>query len=171
MPRQSLAAPSRRHGGFTIIEMVIVLAIAGIILVIIFKALPALQRNDHNSQRKHDVQMVLEEISKHQLNNSGTLPTDAQLEDRLNKYAKLVYYDVSDVSADAIRLVAVAAGSAEVTDHSPNTDVGLVYIYNRQKCSTNVQGKADNTGAGYNDVVALYAVETGDGSSPQCQQL
>jgi prepilin-type N-terminal cleavage/methylation domain-containing protein len=41
-----------RRGGFTIIEVMIVLAIAGLILLIVFLAVPALQRNSRNYQRK-----------------------------------------------------------------------------------------------------------------------
>jgi prepilin-type N-terminal cleavage/methylation domain-containing protein len=41
--------------GFTIIEVLIVLAIAGLILLIVFLAVPALQRNSRNTQRKTDV--------------------------------------------------------------------------------------------------------------------
>ena len=40
--------------GFTIIEVLIVLAIAGLILLIVFMAVPALQRNSRNTQRNND---------------------------------------------------------------------------------------------------------------------
>ena len=45
-----------------------------------------------------------------------------------------------------------------------------VQIYNHAKCDQNTLGLPP-TGAGYSDVVALYAVETGGGASLQCQQL
>ena len=38
--------------GFTIIEVMIVLAIAGLIILIVFLAVPALQRNGRNTQQK-----------------------------------------------------------------------------------------------------------------------
>lgn len=38
--------------GFTIIEVVLVLAIAGLIFLAVFLALPALQRNQRDTQRK-----------------------------------------------------------------------------------------------------------------------
>ncbi len=40
------------RGGFTIIEVVLVLAIAGLIFLMVFIALPALQRAQRDSQRK-----------------------------------------------------------------------------------------------------------------------
>jgi len=45
----------KRTEGFTIIEVLIVLAIAGLILLIVFIAVPALQRNARNTQRKNDI--------------------------------------------------------------------------------------------------------------------
>jgi prepilin-type N-terminal cleavage/methylation domain-containing protein len=41
--------------GFTIIEVMIVLAIAALILLIVFLAIPALQRNSRNTQRRSGV--------------------------------------------------------------------------------------------------------------------
>lgn len=60
--------------GFTIIEVLIVLAIAGLILLIIFLAVPALQRNSRNTQRKNDAAGVLGIINEYANNNGGTLP-------------------------------------------------------------------------------------------------
>jgi hypothetical protein cdiviTM7_02704 len=45
--------------GFTIIEVVLVLAIAGLIFLMVFLALPALQRSQRDAQRKQDVAMVV----------------------------------------------------------------------------------------------------------------
>lgn len=41
--------------GFTIIEVVLVLAIAGLIFLMVFIALPALQRSQRDTQRRDDV--------------------------------------------------------------------------------------------------------------------
>lgn len=60
--------------GFTIIEVMIVLAIAGLILLIVFLAVPALQRNSRNTQRKNDAGHVASLISEYESNNSGSNP-------------------------------------------------------------------------------------------------
>ena len=39
-------------GGFTIIEVVLVLAIAGLIFLMVFIALPALQRSQRDTERR-----------------------------------------------------------------------------------------------------------------------
>ena len=43
---------------FTIIEVVLVLAIAGLIFLMVFIALPALQRNQRDTQRKRQVSVL-----------------------------------------------------------------------------------------------------------------
>lgn len=60
--------------GFTIIEVLIVLAIAGLILLIVFLAVPALQRNAHNTAAKNDVAGLLGAMNEYVNNNSGSLP-------------------------------------------------------------------------------------------------
>lgn len=66
---------SKREEGFTIIEVLIVMAIAGLILLIVFLAVPALQRNSRNTSIKNDVQNVLGGVAEYQGANSGKMPT------------------------------------------------------------------------------------------------
>ena len=60
--------------GFTIIEVVLVLAIAGLIFLIIFLALPALQRSQRDTQRRSDIGRVIAASQSYQSNNSGATP-------------------------------------------------------------------------------------------------
>ena len=60
---------------FTIIEVVLVLAIAGLIFLMVFIALPALQRNQRDTQRKNDIGRVLTAVQKYQANNRGNMPS------------------------------------------------------------------------------------------------
>src|SRR5450759_4736012 len=62
--------------GFTIIEVVLVLAIAGLIFLMVFIALPALQRSQRDTQRKNDLSRLNTALSSYQSNNRGSLPTD-----------------------------------------------------------------------------------------------
>src|SRR5665213_459777 len=59
--------------GFTIIEVMIVLAIAGLILLIVFLAVPALQRSSRNTQRKTDVGRVGSAATTIVSNNNGAM--------------------------------------------------------------------------------------------------
>lgn len=65
--------------GFTIIEVVLVLAIAGLIFLMVFIALPALQRNQRDTARKNDASIVASGVSTYISNNRGAAPTTAKL--------------------------------------------------------------------------------------------
>lgn len=65
--------------GFTIIEVVLVLAIAGLIFLMVFVALPALQAGQRDTARKNDASTVLSAINTYVSGNRGSFPTTAQL--------------------------------------------------------------------------------------------
>ncbi len=60
--------------GFTIIEVLIVLAIAGLIMLIVFLAVPALQRSARNTQRKNDASAIASAVANYINNNGGDIP-------------------------------------------------------------------------------------------------
>jgi prepilin-type N-terminal cleavage/methylation domain-containing protein len=62
--------------GFTIIEVVLVLAIAGLIFLMVFIALPALQRSQRNTRRRQDMARILSAFNDFQANNNGRMPED-----------------------------------------------------------------------------------------------
>jgi len=61
--------------GFTIIEVVLVLAIAGLIFLMVFVALPALRRSQRDTARKNDVSIVAAAVTSYSSNNRGDFPT------------------------------------------------------------------------------------------------
>jgi prepilin-type N-terminal cleavage/methylation domain-containing protein len=67
---------TKNKKGFTIIEVVLVLAIAGLIFLMVFIALPALQRSQRNTQREDDLSRVLTAANDYQTNNNGKSPWD-----------------------------------------------------------------------------------------------
>lgn len=64
----------QKKNGFTIIEVSLVLAIAGLIFLMVFVALPQLQRQQRDSRRRDDILSFLETVKKYQTNNRGALP-------------------------------------------------------------------------------------------------
>lgn len=56
--------------GFTIIEVVLVLAIAGLIFLMVFVALPALQRSQRDTARRNDMSRVDTSLVQYQTNHS-----------------------------------------------------------------------------------------------------
>ena len=68
--------------GFTIIEVVLVLAIAGLIFLMVFLGLPALQRNQRNTARKQDYSKIASAIQTYKANNKGEFPTFEKVGER-----------------------------------------------------------------------------------------
>ncbi len=62
--------------GFTIIEVVLVLAIAGLIFMMVFLALPALQRSQRDTQRRDNMSEVTSQLQQYQSNNRGAVPAN-----------------------------------------------------------------------------------------------
>lgn len=60
--------------GFTIIEVVLVLAIAGLIFLMVFIALPALQSSQRNTERENSLERFIADVTEYASNNSGRIP-------------------------------------------------------------------------------------------------
>ena len=71
---QKLKVRQQDRKGFTIIEVMIVLAIAGLIMLIVFLAVPALQRTARNTTRKNDASAIAAAVADFIDNNGGSLP-------------------------------------------------------------------------------------------------
>jgi prepilin-type N-terminal cleavage/methylation domain-containing protein len=123
----------QKNKGFTIIEVVLVLAIAGLIFLIVFLALPALQRQQRDTQRRSDAGRVLTAVQNFQSNNNGKVPViAADVTQLLGTYVKANGTDTfKDPSGTdyALTLTAVATGgSTAVADNTIN-------YYTAAKCS------------------------------------
>jgi prepilin-type N-terminal cleavage/methylation domain-containing protein len=149
--------------GFSIVEMMIVLSVAGTIMAATFMAFPAIQRNSRNGQRRNDVQAMLQAVSQYELNNSGNFPDSSSIAvTSLLQYSKLSFYSASDVTLT----------SGTKTAQGTITDISKVYIYNYQKCDPVMLGFSTSVGTDYTNSVALYAVEGGGAIGiAQCSSL
>ena len=76
--------------GFTIIEVVLVLAIAGLIFLMVFIALPALQRSQRNTRRRQDMARILSAFNDYQANNNGKMPKQSNMDDFVRRYVAMV---------------------------------------------------------------------------------
>ena len=65
-----------KEKGFTIIEVVLVLAIAGLIFLMVFIALPAQQRSQRDTQRRDDVSRFMSQLNSYSTNNRGAIVTN-----------------------------------------------------------------------------------------------
>lgn len=75
--REKMSKQELKQKGFTIIEVVLVLAIAALIFLMVFIALPALQRNQRDTQRRQDAGRFVSQLSSYATNNKGRVPTTA----------------------------------------------------------------------------------------------
>jgi len=88
---------NKRQKGFTIIEVVLVLAIAALIFLMVFIALPALQRGQRDTARKQDANTVITALNTWKGNHRGSLPGDSDHTEFATNYVKqLGQYDVGD---------------------------------------------------------------------------
>jgi prepilin-type N-terminal cleavage/methylation domain-containing protein len=77
---KALTARPVPASGFTVIEILIVLAIAALFLLAVFLALPALQRNERNDSRKRSVELINGLMQEYYAQNTLTYPdTPAQM--------------------------------------------------------------------------------------------
>lgn len=72
--------------GFTIIEVVLVLAIAGLIFLMVFLALPALQRSQRDSQRKSDMSRLVGALNDYKAANRGKIPDSSSTTNNWSKF-------------------------------------------------------------------------------------
>jgi prepilin-type N-terminal cleavage/methylation domain-containing protein len=142
----------KQKEGFTIIEVLIVLAIAGLIMLIVFLAVPALQRNSRNTQRTNDVGRALGAASEVLNNNNGQLSqlTTANLQAALG--STLAYYSLTSVTA--------GAGTAS----SAGTDTNVMRIHTGATCNGNAVAVGTTR-----QLAATFAIEGGSGDIARCQ--
>jgi prepilin-type N-terminal cleavage/methylation domain-containing protein len=126
--------------GFTIIEVVLVLAIAGLIFLMVFLALPDLERARRNTQRKSDAGHILSALESYAANSGGQYPAATQ-----------------------------AAFAAFMTAYEPNLvdpTTGAVYATNATDAAPTAAGQVEyQTGANCNG--AGGTLQTGTGNSRQ----
>lgn len=120
--------------GFTIIEVVLVLAIAGLIFLMVFIALPALQRGQRDTQRRDDMARALSQVSQYQANNGGKIPDDStKMNNFFKNYLKWAdggeFNDPDSGTKYTLKFVSCTSDSC-----SPTSKVGTVNYMYHAKC-------------------------------------
>jgi type II secretory pathway pseudopilin PulG len=178
-----------KFAGFTIVETMIVLSIGGLILLLIFIAIPSLIKTGNNEAKKTDVGIILEAVSHYELTNSGNFPPDCTstyvnpvntCQKHINainnflqySYGELNYYGASFQPA-IIQLINHTSPPAPAVPLTTSSANDTVRVINYMKCDLSRPGYTTTTGADYSDVVALFAYghSTSSYGIPQCEQL
>lgn len=175
----------KKKTGFTIIEVVLVLAIGGLIFLMVFVALPSLQRNQRNSQRKRDVDRVASAIIEYQKHNKGKLPfsnynfdkkfaeryidsncTYSHTESGVGNGGTHVYIDCKQGFTDpdgSPYTIGVAYGRTQdvfISDAEEWGDSHTIILANETKCNDAKEDSVIGTGI-ERDFVVVYMLEGG----------
>ena len=143
--------------GFTIIEVVLVLAIAGLIFLMVFVALPALQRSQRDTQRRDDMARLITAVQNYQSNNRNKIPTDFSNSSK--------FYQGYLVNSQG-------GGSTGATDTFDDPSTGEGYTFRAGKCTSASDCKnGSTTGDGAKLGVITYYTNAGcDGEDPKYTQ-
>ena len=155
---------SNSKKGFTIIEVVLVLAIAGLIFLMVFVALPALQRSQRDTQRRDDMSRLATAITQYQTNNNNKVPmaqsTKPTSTDFIAKYLGGAD-SVKDPNGSAY-IISFNTLGGTVKAPNPTAYSETIYVYNKAKCDGESMASSTNT----NDYAILFKLE---GSGTFCQ--
>lgn len=140
----------KKTEGFTIIEVLIVLAIAGLIMVIIFIAVPTLQRNGRNNGRQTDANNLVSAVNECVTNRNGVVAS------------------CQAVAANAVTLPPVGQRN-QLTDNAAygagtGTDRQARWIFG-VTCTPDGTNTQPGT---VRQFVVRYLAETNTGTTPRC---
>jgi prepilin-type N-terminal cleavage/methylation domain-containing protein len=142
--------------GFTIVEMMIVLAIAGVIMLLVFLAVPALQRNSRNTAYRNEASALLGAITEFSTNHSGDLPTSS---------ASHAVEILAAANTKNITTLTVRTGAAAAVQTTPS--LSQAYVGTGVKCPTPAVTGTSVTPqtAATRSVVLIYAIEDSAGNA------
>lgn len=147
--------------GFTIIEVVLVLAIAGLIFLMVFVALPALQRSQRDTQRRDDMARFSSQLSQYQTNNNGAVPAASKTgyDGFIGSYLRVggdSFADPSGVNYN-VASVTVCSSATNCTQKSVANDytAGNIRVYTNATCD----GENPSYSKGDRKVAFTYKLE------------
>lgn len=128
-----------KNKGFTIIEVVLVLAIAGLIFLVVFLALPALQRGQRDTQRKQDLGKLMSQVTSYQSNNQGALPNGVWDGTFKSNYLTVNSTAFADPTNGTTYTITQKASTTGATNVPSAITAGNIWVYPGVNC-TNVSG-------------------------------
>lgn len=152
-----------RTKGFTIIEVVLVLAIAGLIFMMVFVALPSLQKAQRDTARKSDASTVAALVESYSSNNGGLLPdVDTYISSSTTTFAN---YLTEILVKSTVKVVISNNPGTDVSSIAPSEDI--IVVVRNSKCNT-----SNTSTPVYNASNRLFTIVTkleSGGGSYYCQ--
>ena len=156
--------------GFTIIEVVLVLAIAGLIFLMVFIALPTLQKAQRDTQRRNDLSRIQTQLTAYAGSTRGKLPgntDDTMLKGFVSGYLSGTgtsagddYQDPTTGSGYVVKL----AGTSTATNS--DLTVGQISYRNAALCADD--GSGAFVAAGTNTRQYALAIKLENQTAPYC---
>ncbi len=126
--------------GFTFVEVSLVFAIAGLIFLMVFIALPAVQRTQRDAERQEDLSTLIMAIKEYQQNNRGALPLNKGL-------PRFYWYGVNNTDRNWDDFIGKYLGGEDFAD--PDGEIYQLHISECNKKDgtqcTNVSGIENKT--------------------------
>ena len=156
--------------GFTIIEVALVLAIGALIFLVIFLAVPALQRNQRNDARKRDISNIVEAVTNYNANNPATaLPAGTAYDGSPNRNNGLgKHLDNLSSSTDKV-IVQDPKGTMKLPSSTKGSKTNEVNVYPGLTCEGLAQGSLKKGSRRQAAVVGVIE-QAGGGRDLYCQE-
>ncbi len=132
--------------GFTIIEVMIVLAIAAVIMLIVFLAVPALQRNSRNTQRADDAARIASAVNQCLANRNGQT-------DRCDDETEIAF----SANTEASQLTQPISFSRTGTAPTPSSGTDRASVWYNRSCTP--AGDTSQGGSSTKQFVVLWTNE------------
>jgi len=175
--------------GFTLIEVILVLAIAALIILMVLLTLPAVQRAQRDTARKEDVGKVISAYTEFLSNNRGSRPSvsatvclgSSQKADATNKCDLNPYITLTDGQTYSYQgemaANATVTGSQTAAAGTNKATQDNIAIWSNARCgATDGQTGSDGgirTGTSSRQVVAIVKLEGNGGANTMiyyCQE-
>lgn len=147
----------RNNRGFTIIEVVLVLAIAGLIFLMVLIVVPAMNRNSRDTARKNDVSLVSQAVTNYTGANRNAWPTAGRLEE---------YVDKLSGNSDASRIFVIdpkPSGDYTISDLNDPTKENGFYVVTEAKCGESGKSEQKVLSASKRQFIVVNLLEAGGG--------
>lgn len=137
--------------GFTIIEVALVLAVGALIFLVVFLAVPALQRNQRNDARKRDQSQIVEAITSYIANNpADAIDTGSHVyykngkgtEDSFGKYIDTLSNNTELVTTDGLPDITLLG---RLTEKEKQQVRRTVYVVPQKVCDDKHRGTLDGS--------------------------
>jgi prepilin-type N-terminal cleavage/methylation domain-containing protein len=166
---------TRKEKGFTIIEVALVLAIAGLIFLVVFLAVPALQRNQRDDARKRDVSNIVAAVTT-VASNTSVSPTVGAAYNGTPKATGGstlgAYLDKMSNNVDYVNVVVYGTQTLSATNPAKNAtaasttpQLNQVVVFTGAQCvgNTNIQAASKRMSA------VVVQIENGGDGKYYCQ--